>query len=1327
MNKFSIISISAACRILTFFFCLFFSSFSLSHASIHPYLPKHGIVFSSGNTYLAQTDITFSGSGPSFVVSCYYNSQSERTGMFGYGWSGGFRDMSSLQISGNTIIRIMANGRTIFFNSTQADTWSSANGRRNTIAATATGYQLTESNGTINLYDNNGRLLQATRRNGYQLDFSYQNNQLAAITDSFARTVTFSYDNNRVSSLTTPAGTFTYGYDGNDNLVSVTKPDGATVQYIYDDPNNPHNLTGIVNGEDIRTRTIGYDDQDRVTSSSLGEGNQALTIEYPSAMERRITDSQGVTTTYKLEIRNGAARVKSFTGPACSATGEATGSSYAYNDRLQVISITDARGNITSYEYDANGNRTKKTEAVGTPLERETTYTYTTDNQVATITTESVVDPNQQHVISHEYDAYGNLTGRTKSGLDNNGAISRTFSYTYDSLGRISSIDGPRTDVNDVTTFTYYPNETSQGANRGNLQTVTNGLGHITTYSDYPPLGKPQTIVPPHGAAITLSYDPLGRVLTRSRGGLTTSYSYDLAGNLTTINLPEGRAVSFIHTPYGAISSIQDSAGNRISYSYDSRGNRTREEIHDPGGALQFFVEYAYHATGLAAGITRADGSSEELRYDAVGNLVSRINALGKTTSFTFDTLDRLTAMIRPGNVITGKAYDGNDNITSVTDPENRTTGYLHDDFGRRITKTSPDFGQSSFTYDAADNPVSVTDGNNTTVSYSHDALNRLTGTVYPAPVENVVYHYDEDGFTGLLTSVEDATGSTIFRYDDHDRPTEEIRAQDGRTITFRYGYNDNSEIASITYPSGRRIDYVRNTAGRITRVETTFRGRTTVLARDISRKPFGPLSSLTLGNNIVLEYASDQDYRITGIHDSGNLLYDQAWSYLATGRIETVTDHITPSFSQTFGYDDLGRLVSAQGGYGEYAWSLDLVGNRLGQSHGTSQTTYTLVPGSNRLAQRVSGQDVVSYGYDDAGSLISRNATIFTYNTDHRPRSVTENNTVLGEYGYDFRGLRSRRMVNGRTTHFIYNPSGLVLADMDATGHVLHEYAYLDNQPLARFDYQKVRLSVPNESTPSDAGSGGPTTSSPTSANPEVGVLQQVYFLLMLHSRTSTLYFINDPLGTPQMLLDAAGRVVWQGDYHPFGEVDLRVNGLASDLRFPGQRFDAETGLHYNWHRYYDPETGRYISADPIGLQGGINLYAYVSNDPVNYIDPMGLYVGTLTAPLWVMPVPGARVVAGTIIAGSAIYSGYKAWQYWNEAKSNPFKGEPGSEKCTVDADGNPKQKRKYGDDGYPDQDIDYDHDHDQGQPHVHDWTRPGDGGPPTHKDRQPGRPYIP
>ena len=145
------------------------------------------------------------------------------------------------------------------------------------------------------------------------------------------------------------------------------------------------------------------------------------------------------------------------------------------------------------------------------------------------------------------------------------------------------------------------------------------------------------------------------------------------------------------------------------------------------------------------------------------------------------------------------------------------------------------------------------------------------------------------------------------------------------------------------------------------------------------------------------------------------------------------------------------------------------------------------------------------------------------------------------------------------------YDLSGQLIAETDGSGNMIKAYVWLSGQPLA-----------------------------------------------MIASDGSIYYFHNDHLGTPQKLTDSTGALVWSADYLPFGRADVNMATVDNNLRFAGQYYDSETGLHYNYHRYYDPSLGRYLRADPIGLKGGINLYTYVDGNPVNLLDPFGLYYGT-------------------------------------------------------------------------------------------------------------------
>nr|MDU9044453.1 RHS repeat-associated core domain-containing protein [Candidatus Electrothrix aestuarii] len=198
-----------------------------------------------------------------------------------------------------------------------------------------------------------------------------------------------------------------------------------------------------------------------------------------------------------------------------------------------------------------------------------------------------------------------------------------------------------------------------------------------------------------------------------------------------------------------------------------------------------------------------------------------------------------------------------------------------------------------------------------------------------------------------------------------------------------------------------------------------------------------------------------------------------------------------------------------------------------------------------------------------------------------------------------------------------------------------------------------------------------------------DTAFLQAIYFLLLLNHKSAegAYYYINDHLGTPQIITNDSGSVVWKAEYLPFGKVNISVADIENNLRFPGQYYDAETGLHYNWNRYYDPETGRYIAADPIGLGGGMNLYAYVGSDPVNAVDPMGLMdatwgqVGTFTTGLVLALTPeGVTTAAGlTMMAGVlATIPGDTPISPGDTpiSKPSPPPGPCNSDKCTCTSD---------------------------------------------------------
>ncbi|CAB1081445.1 hypothetical protein D1AOALGA4SA_9097, partial [Olavius algarvensis Delta 1 endosymbiont] len=197
--------------------------------------------------------------------------------------------------------------------------------------------------------------------------------------------------------------------------------------------------------------------------------------------------------------------------------------------------------------------------------------------------------------------------------------------------------DGPRSDVADVITFDYYPNDAGEGLNRGRLHQITNSLGQQTLYADYNAWGRPRRITDINGIVTTVAFDAAGRIASSTRNGKTTGYAYDGIGNLLAITLPSGRVISYGYNEAGFVETITDNAGNYIQYAYDSEGNRILEQIHDAGGQLARYTEFGYDEYNRLANVYFPGGDFEDYYWDKNGNLTAMVDAAGQTVNRAYD------------------------------------------------------------------------------------------------------------------------------------------------------------------------------------------------------------------------------------------------------------------------------------------------------------------------------------------------------------------------------------------------------------------------------------------------------------------------------------------------------------------------------------------------------------------------------------------------------------------------------------------------------------------------------------------------------------------
>ncbi len=733
----------------------------------------------------------------------------------------------------------------------------------------------------------------------------------------------------------------------------------------------------------------------------------------------------------------------------------------------------------------------------------------------------------------------------------------RTVSYTYTAQGQVETIDGARVDVPDVTSYGYDA--------QGNRNSITNALNQTTQITAHDGSGRPLVIVSPNGLTTTRSYNQRGWMVQESvTDGIITrniDYQYDGVGNLIQVTLPDGNSLGYDYDEARRLIGLEDQLGNRIDYTLDAMGNRLSVQMSDPQGHLTRSKQQIYDQLNQLDQSIDSQNHTTDFDYDPNGNLSSTLDANLNPTEHVYDALNRISQTTDANSGVTQYSYDARDNLIEVTDPTGLSTGYEYDALGNLITLTSPDTGVTHYTYDEAGNRLSQIDARGVATSYSYDALNRLIGIRYPDASLNVSYTYDQGTHgIGQLTQMSDGEGVTNYLYNAFGDLIQVTRtSQDGVITTFSYGYNPQGQLIRLGYPSGHFVHYTYS-QGQLTSLSLEKPdGSTQTLVSQIERLPFGPVSAMAFGNGLQLNRTYDQDYKLMAQTLGSVLSY--SYGHDPVGNITNWQDLVQTVRDQSFSYDELDRLTSAIGAYGNLSYSYDLIGNRLTQSEGGVTDTYRYVLNTHRL-EEILGSTPDARQYDAAGNTIRSVLGSYIYDDQNRLVGFTKAGT-MASYGYNGKGERVRKTVDGVVTQFRYGPSGALLGEYDQTGQPIREYVYLEGQPVAQL-----------------SGTG----------------------------QAQVAYLHTDHLGAVVKATDYAQTLVWDAVRKPFGERSVSVAQIEMPLGFAGQYFDQETGNYYNYFRDYDPTTGRYLQSDPIGLGGGINTYAYVSGNPIRFIDRYGL-----------------------------------------------------------------------------------------------------------------------
>jgi|GEM_PF-1071174 len=648
-------------------------------------------------------------------------------------------------------------------------------------------------------------------------------------------------------------------------------------------------------------------------------------------------------------------------------------------------------------------------------------------------------------------------------------ATEQSTSYTYNTAGQILTEDGPRIDVNDITTYTY---DTA-----GNRATLTNALSQMIRYNTYDGVGRLLSVTDTNGITTEFTYSDRGWLLTSRVKHPTTStldsittYTYDAVGQMTSMTLPNGYVISYEYDDARRLKAINNAAGERIEYTLDLAGNRTQQIIKNNANTIVYSVAQAFDELSRVMSVTGNHNQNQKHQYDANDNDVSMTDGRNNTTQQTYDALNRVAKIIDPALKETQFTYDAQNRIKTVTDARGNITTYNYDGFGNLLSQVSPDTGTTTFSYDTAGNRTSAKDARGVVVNYSYDALNRLTSVSYPAsPADNITYTYDSTANgsygVGRLSSITTSNSSITYTYNHLGLITQKRTTYGSITVSVSYTYDVAGNLSSITYPSGRIVTYLRDSAGRIQSMSTKENATAAAqsVVSNVSYMPFGPASSYLFGNGLSHLMSFDSDYRINAIQVGGVL--SRNYTYDNADNIAGISDAIATTKSQTFTYDNLDRLTSANGVYGYQAFSYDAVGNRTGfladNGSGILSDTYNYDTASNRLTsinKTTAGvaSGTRNFGYDAAG-----NTTTFTsdsnvnetlaYNNAGRLTTVKNGSTTLATYSYNALGQRISKTAGTTQELYVYDEAGQLIAVTNAAGQTQREYIYRDGQ-LASF-----------------------------------------------------------------------------------------------------------------------------------------------------------------------------------------------------------------------------------------------------------------------------------
>ena len=958
-----------------------------------------------------------------------------------------------------------ANGNTSYFAYTGANLTqiTDANGNITSLSYNSMGLVTSIRNAAGGVsstnYSAEGWTLSETTPEGHTKQYSFDGaGSVVGYVDGNGNSFTFAYDamGNLIATTDPDGAVYTASYDAVGNKISETDAEGNTTSYVYDSMNRVVSTTYA----DGKTTTCEYDAAGNMVKFVDKKGNTtSYTYDYAQEAIKTITDAMGQTVSYEFE--EGALPVKTEYPDGSVETSE-------FDNLGRVISQKNAAGRVSTYTYDANGNRLTETVA-----DNITAYKYDCLNQITDITY------NDGATIHFDYDSLGHVIKKT----DANGGVTEyiyseegTLSSAKDALGAVTaySYDG---NANQISVTDAADHTSKIAYNFLDLPTsVTDALGNVTSY-EYDKVGNVNAVTNALGGKTSFTYDSLYRQTSvTDPNGNISKVTYDANGNITKAESPDGSSITYEYDALDRTVKVTYSSGLVVEFEYDWRGNVVHNWDNE-----SFDEYYEYNVYDNQTKVTNSLGETSTIEYDDLQRIIKVTAADGSSVSYNYDKAGNIASSTDEEGKETVYSYDKNGNMLSKKDSFDREWIYKYDALGKLQSITSPDGSNTLYRYDLLGNLTSVTNAEGYVESYGYNALSLMVMKT-DANGNTTLMDYDALGIVKTATTAEDGVASYAY-----DANGNQIGYTDAEGNTTAYTYDAVDRVASMTLPNGGTYSYTYDDNDALL-TETDPLGNVTKYMNNLH----GQAVKQTLPNGAEYSYEYDSLDRIVKIvspqglskaytYDvSGNFVKDidqsgreNIYAYDVMGRLLSATNAL--GYVTKYTYDDIGNLESVSTPLGnttkysydvldrvtkvvdpagiEETYSYDKVGNVTEYSVNSKHTTrYTYDGNGNILTVKNPLDEVLTNSYDSMNRLVKKtdaagNITSYAYDKNSRLTSVQDAAGKVTSYSYDGNGnILSMSYGEGRGTAYTYDLLDRVATATAGGNPVVNTYSYKED-----------------------------------------------------------------------------------------------------------------------------------------------------------------------------------------------------------------------------------------------------------------------------------------